>query len=169
MIQICVMPGPVTPKDDGFWTFLDPLFDELKILSSRGMNVVCSDGMQIHSKVRLLICTGDIVGISVLANHAGHMSRFGCRICPVEGRGDENNRGMYFEPTDDNLSLPWRTLESFAVGHNMVKKKKKKRKERNGNRQWTDHFQLFNDIGTENAVAFAGFIWIRCTYGVWNR
>ncbi|ORZ07085.1 hypothetical protein BCR42DRAFT_311861, partial [Absidia repens] len=124
MIQVCVMPGPVTPKDDGFWSFLEPLIEQIKTLATRGMDVHCSDGVIVHSKVRLMIATGDIVGLSVLCNHSGHMSKFGCRICLVEGISNGSNRGMYFEPTATNLSMPWRSHDSFLTGDRMQGLKK---------------------------------------------
>jgi hypothetical protein len=120
MLQICVMPGDRAPKSQGFWSYLQPLIDEIKVLSSRGMDVICDDGIKVHSKVRLLVATGDIVAVSALANHSGHVSKSGCRICPITGCHNANRHGMYFPPTQENLSLPWRTHESYLEGDKKV-------------------------------------------------
>jgi hypothetical protein len=125
MLQICILPGPNTAKKDGFWSFLAPLIDEIKVLASRGMDVRCDDGVTRHSKVRLMVVTGDVVGVSTLACHAGHTSKSGCRICLVKGVTGESKRGMYFKPIDPNLSIPWRSHESFVTGDTQVKKKRR--------------------------------------------
>jgi hypothetical protein len=120
MLQVCIMPGPSAPKGDGYWSFLAPLLDELQNLSKHGMDVECDDGQERHSKVHLLVATGDIPGVSTLASHSGHTSEYGCRVCPIQGVHGASGHGQYFVPNPDNLSLPWWHTEDFLEGSHEV-------------------------------------------------
>lgn len=111
-----MMPGPCAPKGEGYWSFLTPLLDELDLLSKGGMEVVCDDGQTRKAKVHLLLATGDIPGVATLASHSGHMSNYGCRICPIKGVHGDNRYGEYFVPNSANLSLRWWPNEVFRNG-----------------------------------------------------
>ncbi|SAM00596.1 hypothetical protein [Absidia glauca] len=74
MLQVCVMPGPKSPKGAGFWSFLRLLMDELEVLATASMVVTCDDGTTVRSKVHLLVATGDMPAAATLSGHSGHMS-----------------------------------------------------------------------------------------------
>ncbi|SAL97130.1 hypothetical protein, partial, partial [Absidia glauca] len=113
MLQVCVMPGPKSPKGAGFWSFLRPLMDELAVLATAGMVVTCDDGTTVRSKVHLLVATGDMPAAATLSGHSGHMSTYGCPICPAKGVSGWNGRGKFIMPTERNLELAWWPSEVF--------------------------------------------------------
>lgn len=79
MFQLAILPGPNSPKDMD--TFLKPIVDELRVLSSTGLTVRMDGEEVCRAKVHLVMATGDIPAVADLCHHAGHMSTYGCRIC----------------------------------------------------------------------------------------
>jgi hypothetical protein len=115
MLQLCVLPGPRRPED--IWNFLEPtLMRELRHLERHGI-LVQRGSSTYHAKAHLLAATGDLPGVAQLINHGGHMSRFGCRICLVEGVRPEY--GMYFPGRDAAERL--RTIEELQQGDEVSK------------------------------------------------
>lgn len=49
------------------------------------MTVTGTDGVCIRAKAHLVLASGDIPGVAALCHHKGHNSKFGCRICLIEG------------------------------------------------------------------------------------
>jgi hypothetical protein len=110
MLQLCVLPGPKRPVN--IWNFLEPLLmKELRHLAQHGI-LVERGPYTYHAKAHLLAATGDLPGVAQLTNHGGHMSRFGCRICLVEGVRPEH--GMYF--TGRDVAERVRTTEELRQG-----------------------------------------------------
>ncbi|SAL95675.1 hypothetical protein, partial, partial [Absidia glauca] len=116
MLQVCVMPGPKSPKGAGFWSFLGPLMDELEVLATAGMAVTCDDGTTVQSKVHLLVATGDMPAVTALCGHSGHMSTYGCRLCPAVGVPGWNGYGKFIVPNAHNLGLAWWSKDVFIEG-----------------------------------------------------
>lgn len=106
MIQLCIIPGPNTPKD--LDSFLRPIVHEFRDLGLHGI-LVKENGVEIcEAKVNLLIATGDIPAAAGLAQHKGHTSKFGCRLCRTEAER-HNYRNCFVD-----YNAPFRTVEDFA-------------------------------------------------------
>lgn len=118
MLQLAVIPGSL--KADTVSNFLSPLLKELQCLEHNGMTICLPDGDRIHLKVHLLIASGDIPAASCLANHEGHNSFHGCRICDIQteslvspnGRG----RGRYYSGTILQSPPALRTTTDYVEG-----------------------------------------------------
>src|SRR5690348_16720290 len=117
MIQICVLPGPKAPKADGYWSFLNPILNDINKLSDNGLIVSSDNGNIICCKVHSLLISGDIPAVSSICSHRGHIYQYGCRICNVGGQHNSNNRGWYFPPFDnDNNNIFVRDILSYKNG-----------------------------------------------------
>ncbi|KAG1460233.1 hypothetical protein G6F56_005996 [Rhizopus delemar] len=90
LIRLATLPGPDAPKD---WNlYLRPIVSELSDLETNGLIVRKSDGRLIHAKVYLLGATGDLPAVALFAQHDGHQSTYGCRICKTETISFNNGR-----------------------------------------------------------------------------
>jgi hypothetical protein len=114
MIQLAVLPGPSTPEVID--SFLQPIVEEFKDLSNHGL-LVRRNGVDIcKAKVNLVIGTGDIPAAAALSRHAGHMGRYGCRICRtvterhgsrtcfLQFNADIRNKTDFTDPDPANVS-----------------------------------------------------------------
>lgn len=106
---------PCKPTD--LFSFLSPLFEELKVLESAGITVECEDG-RIDVKAHIILASGDIPAVAALIHHSGHSSLYGCRQCTIKsisslsptGKGS----GRYYTGLQ-NLNEE-RTIENFRIG-----------------------------------------------------
>lgn len=73
MIQICMTPGPESPKD--IWSFLRPVLEELEILQDKGMTIKVGD-LTFQVKVHVRFTTGDIPALAKLCGHSGHTATY---------------------------------------------------------------------------------------------
>jgi len=94
LIQLVITHGVL--KTTNIHSFLTPIYNELATLSQNGITVTIEGGVQLHANVHLLTFTGDTPAAAAIANHAGHMSLYGCRICKKEGIRPLNESGMFF-------------------------------------------------------------------------
>ncbi len=96
MLQVAIIPC----KPSQLFSFLQPLFDELKQLESDGISVLCDDG-NYFAKAHLILATGDIPAVAELIHHSGHNSFFGCRQCKIKGISEISpggkGTGRYFK------------------------------------------------------------------------
>ncbi|KAG2214761.1 hypothetical protein INT45_006290 [Circinella minor] len=83
MLQASIIP--TSSHDDNLDSFLAPLIQEMKQLESRGIDVLCDDGVERHYTANLVMATGDIPGCANLCHHSGHMSYY------ASLRGSEHN------------------------------------------------------------------------------
>lgn len=81
--QVAVLPGPNNPKSL-LDTFLRPIIEELKILSTAGMVVSVDNTEVCKAKVHLVMATGDLPASTDLAHHMTFAAKYGCRICQTE-------------------------------------------------------------------------------------
>lgn len=96
MIPLGIIPGGEKKTYD-LMSFLNPFITEINELSSKGMKVIKNDITVYTGRVFVLGITGDIPGIASVMNHQGHQSKYGCRICKVEGEAPVgSSRGQYF-------------------------------------------------------------------------
>ncbi|SAM02736.1 hypothetical protein [Absidia glauca] len=113
MIQLLVIPGPDSAKGEGFWSFMKPVLDDLRMLATTGISVECDNGQVIQSKAHMLMAIGDLPAVSSMAGHSGHNSYNGCHICPIRGQVGPSRHGMYFPPSNYDAALPWRSSAEF--------------------------------------------------------
>lgn len=116
MIQVAVIPGESGVKKN-LLSFLEPLVNELEVMSQDGMIVETGEG-PLRCKAHLFVASGDIPGVAALINHSGHNSYSGCRICKVRGvrLQSPNEKGMaqYFPAGTPVGAL--RTRDEFLHG-----------------------------------------------------
>lgn len=111
MIQLAILPGPKKPAD--LDSFLSPVVDEIRNLSTNGLIVKRAGFELCRARVHLVAATGDIVGISDLIHHAGHNSSYPCRYCLGESESPDNDSGgKYLLDT----SAPLRNMRDFVHG-----------------------------------------------------
>jgi hypothetical protein len=84
MLRYAILPGPKLPRKNDMWTYIKPLYKELKTLEDIGMVVKCDDGSTMKVKVHCLMVTGDIPAVSSVAGLLGHSSLFPCRLCTIK-------------------------------------------------------------------------------------
>ncbi|CAO3600934.1 unnamed protein product [Absidia cylindrospora] len=111
MLQLCVICGPNKPKS--LHIYLTPIYEELLSVFGHGIVVHTKDNLKIHARVFLVAFLGDIPAIMDLINHGGHMHRFGCRICLLNGTSCHSHR-MYF-PSDATEFQIRRVIDFHAV------------------------------------------------------
>lgn len=111
MIQLAILPGPKKPVD--LDSFLSPLINEVKDLSTRGM-IVKIGGVEVcRARVHLIVATGDIVGVSDLIHHTGHNGKYPCRFCVGRSEQPDNHpHGQYLLDS----SAPLRRKVDFVNG-----------------------------------------------------
>ena len=113
MLQVAIIPC----KPTDIFSFLSPLFNELKILEKEGISVECNDE-KFFLKAFLVLASGDIPGVAELIHHTGHSSLHGCRQCLIKsvsaispvGRGS----GRYYRGS--HILDEERKKEDFCVG-----------------------------------------------------
>jgi hypothetical protein len=103
-----------TRKPADIHNFLYPVYQELIGLVCDGLDIQCGND-RFNAKVYLLTFTGDIPAVADIANHSSYMSKYGCRICTIQG---VKNGGMYFR---GNAALPTkRNVGSFQTDEETV-------------------------------------------------
>lgn len=111
VFQCAIIPGE--PKSKALWSFLDPILNDNKCTSDRGVRINCL-GFETVFKVHLLLFSGDIPAVSAVSGHAGHMSGNGCRIClQASFVGDDVSGRYYMAPPDQ---VVYRRREDFIHG-----------------------------------------------------
>jgi hypothetical protein len=106
-----------TKKHHDIHTFLRPIYDELMELSTNGIQVKVGDEV-VKSRIHSLVFTGDIPAVADLANHSGHMSLYGCRMCDVKGLSKffGSTHGMYFPRPTSTSNIYSREIYSQQSG-----------------------------------------------------
>ena len=113
-LPLGLCPGPSQPKD--LDSFLIPFIDELDILRQ---GVIAYDA-QIKSsfllKAHLVLLSGDTPGISKLLHLRGHVAKYPCRACKLEGtpykliykskNGRIGEHTHYYYPLHPPMNLP---------------------------------------------------------------
>ncbi|SAM00094.1 hypothetical protein [Absidia glauca] len=99
--------------DGSMYSFLNPLYDELKSLATTGITVTCDDKVQRTYKVHALVFTGDILAVTPLTGHLGHMSIRPCRICTTHYISPTTTIPKHL-PTIPSIQM--RTIEDFRIG-----------------------------------------------------
>ncbi|KAG2213713.1 hypothetical protein INT45_012955 [Circinella minor] len=102
MLQASIIP--TSSHDDNLDSFLAPLIQEMKQLESRGIDVLCDNGVERHYTANLVMATGDIPGCASLCHHSGHMSYYGCRICLIKGQRLESPKSVSRRESNDTSS-----------------------------------------------------------------
>jgi hypothetical protein len=105
MLQVCCAPGPKAPSD--FFSFVEPIKQELEILQSTGFIIKGSDMVV---KGHVIFAGGDIPAASKIAGHAGATHTYPCRNCLVKVVKVEKKNTLY---PPKNLDI--RSKESFAI------------------------------------------------------
>jgi hypothetical protein len=105
MLQVCCAPGPKAPSD--FFSFVEPIKQELEILQSTGFIIKGSDMVV---KGHLIFAGGDIPAASKIAGHVGATHTHPCRNCLVKVVKVEKENTLY---PPKNLDI--RSKESFAI------------------------------------------------------
>lgn len=88
MLQIAMIPK----KPKNLFSFLSPLFNELKVLESAGITVECEGG-NFDCKVHVVLASGDIPAVAELMHHSGHNSLYGCRLCTIKSISSLSPKG----------------------------------------------------------------------------
>lgn len=105
MLQVCVVPGPTSPKD--FFSFVKPIMKELMILEREGFKLA---GSNMTINAHLLFAGGDIPACAKLAGQSGHTHPSGCRCCTIKAVRTEGRNVFY--PSN---SIAYRTKASFTM------------------------------------------------------
>ncbi|SAL94841.1 hypothetical protein, partial, partial [Absidia glauca] len=112
-LKYAVLPGPRSPSNTHLYSFLNPSYDELKSLATTGITVTCDDKFQRTYKIHTLVFTGDILAVTPLAGHLGHMSIRPCRICTTHYISPTTTIPKHL-PTIPSIQM--RTIEDFRIG-----------------------------------------------------
>lgn len=117
MIQVAILPS--NPKKESLPRFLAPLIEELKKLETDSMHIIGSDGVELFVKGSSILVSGDIIGITDIYCHAGHMLKFSCRICPIEIMSllspKKKRYGQHFVGSDTLLKK--RSVDDYKIGN----------------------------------------------------
>ncbi|OAD80198.1 hypothetical protein PHYBLDRAFT_59232 [Phycomyces blakesleeanus NRRL 1555(-)] len=95
MLQIAIISGPSALLD--FWSFLKPTLADLKVLQEEGM-IVVTPTLTIHTKVHVLVVTGDILAVAKLACHTGHMSKTNLSSKSLVGQSPLSSLASFMGP-----------------------------------------------------------------------
>ncbi|SAM01866.1 hypothetical protein [Absidia glauca] len=112
-LKYVVLPGPRSPSNTHLYSFLNPLYDELKSLATTGITVTCEDKFQRTYKIHALVFTCDILAVTPLAGHLGHMSIRPCRICTTHYISPTTTIPKHL-PTIPSIQM--RAIEDFRLG-----------------------------------------------------
>lgn len=83
LLPLGVSPGSSAPKDlDSFLVFL---LEELKLLSDGVAAYDAHTGCAFLLKAYLVLISGDTPGVSKLLHLNGHVAKFPCRACKLQG------------------------------------------------------------------------------------
>ncbi|SAL96870.1 hypothetical protein, partial, partial [Absidia glauca] len=115
MLQYAILPGPKLPAKNDMWTYIKPLYKELKTLEDIGLVVKCDDGCSRKVKVHCLMVTGDIPAVSSVAGLLGHSSLFPCRLCTIKKVLPRNS--VTNNNNNNNNNNRTRNTRYLPIGH----------------------------------------------------
>lgn len=128
MLQYAILRGPKLPTKNDMWTYIKPLYKELKTLEDIGMVVKCDDGCSRKVRVHCLMVTGDIPAVSSVAGLLGHSSLFPCRLCTIKKVLPRNS-----VTNNNNNNNRTRNTRYLPIGHS-----EEPRTKGDFRRQWPD-------------------------------
>ena len=105
----------ISPRKPMMWSFLKPMFEELRQLEE-GVNFVDHNGEDFKCQAGLLTCTCDLPAKALVANSIQFNGRFGCWHCLQKGQNFRTTSGgncHVFPYNDDEPSGPKRTIEDI--------------------------------------------------------
>jgi hypothetical protein len=112
MMKYAVLPGPRSPSNAHLFSYLKPLYDDLRSLATGGISLICDDNVRRSFKLHTLVFTGDMLAVAPLAGHSGHNSMRPCRICTIP-----------FIPASTTIPKIPKHLPTFASGISSVRKR----------------------------------------------
>ncbi|KAI8328275.1 hypothetical protein BC941DRAFT_445306 [Chlamydoabsidia padenii] len=116
--------SPVSPNKKNFWTYMEPLYQELRVLAREGISVICDNGIQRTKRVHTLIFTGDMPAVAPLAGHDGHpcyrpYARLPRRLLykrsPAHQKKKASSTAIYTTYTEQNLQIYQTSVGPFSL------------------------------------------------------
>lgn len=108
----------LSSKKPMMWSFLKPLFEEIKTFETDGADMVDHDGISFTCHATLLTCTCDLPAKALVCNSMQFNGAFSCWHCLQSGKTEKTDKGGHvhaFPFQETNPSGPPRTHESVKA------------------------------------------------------
>lgn len=127
ILPVMIIPGPKSPVN--ITSFLKPVLDEIKELSSTWLEVLMWDGCVRRVRVHLLFAMGDLPAMAKLCHLRGHNALFPCRYCHIRGIRKDNHcyypHRVVLDIKNENGSVRKRkVVNSWDIRHLPIRQEK---------------------------------------------
>lgn len=170
-LPLGICPGPSQPKD--LDPFLIPFLEELNMLNDSVPAFDIQTNSTFLLKAHLVLLSGDTPGVAKLLHLSGHVAKYPCRACKLEGtpykiafefhrgprKGQAGERTAYYyplhPPTNTNSARTQRSPASFANDINNLPRRTPDGYIRDGETSSQDP-QRATDSGVKGISPFSG-------------